>query len=102
MYAVFASGGKQYRVAPGDTVRVERLEGKPGDTVELPHVLLVERDGAVTIGTPTVANAKVVGTVLVQDLAAKVVIFKKKRCKQYRRSGGHRQPFTALRIERIV
>ena len=102
MYAVIRSGGKQYRVAPGQTVRLEELSGEVGAKVQLVDVLLVENDGNVQVGSPLVANAKVEATVLEQDRAKKILIFKKKRKKQYRRTAGHRQNFTAVRIDNII
>ena len=102
MYAVIRSGGKQYRVAPGQTIRLEELSGEVGAKVQLVDVLLVENDGNVQVGSPLVANAKVEATVLEQDRAKKILIFKKKRKKQYRRTAGHRQNFTAVRIDNII
>jgi large subunit ribosomal protein L21 len=101
MYAVISTGGKQYRVSPGQTIRVEKLAAEAGETVELDQVLLINRDGQLEVGTPTVAEARVTGLVVDQGRARKVLIFKKKRRKQYRRTRGHRQAYTALRIERI-
>jgi large subunit ribosomal protein L21 len=102
MYAVIRSGGKQYRVAPGQTVRLETLAGDVGAKVELGEVLLVENEGNVQVGTPLVTNAKVEATVLEQDRAKKILVFKKKRKKQYRRTKGHRQDYTAVRIDNII
>ena len=102
MYAVIRSGGKQYRVAPGQTIRLEELSGEVGAKVQLVDVLLVENDGNVQVGSPLIANAKVEATVLEQDRAKKILIFKKKRKKQYRRTAGHRQNFTAVRIDNII
>jgi large subunit ribosomal protein L21 len=100
MYAVIRSGGKQYRVAPGQTVRLEKVSGDPGSKVELGNVILVE-DGGVKTGEP-VAKAKIEATILETDRADKIIVFKKKRKKQYRRTRGHRQSFTAVRIDKIV
>ena len=102
MYAVIKSGGKQYRVTPGQTLRLERLDGEPGSTIQLGQVLLVENDGKFQAGSPLLANAKVEATVLEQDRAKKIIVFKKKRKKQYRRTNGHRQSFTAVRIDSIT
>ena len=102
MYAVLATGGKQYRVSPGDTIRVEKLDAEPGELVELTDVRLVSNEAELLIGTPRVPNARVVGLVLQHGLARKILVFKKKRRKQYRRTQGHRQSYTALRIERIA
>jgi large subunit ribosomal protein L21 len=102
MYAVIRSGGKQYRVAPGETIRLNRLPGEIGARIELGAVLLVENDGNVNVGSPLIANAKVEATVLEQDRAKKILVFKKKRKKQYRRTRGHRQDYTAVRIDNII
>lgn len=100
MYAVIQTGGKQYRVAEGDTVRVEKLVGDVGDTVTFDHVLLVGGD-AVKIGKPHVAGAKVEAKIVAQARAPKIIIFKFRRRKNYRRKTGHRQPLTALHITSI-
>jgi large subunit ribosomal protein L21 len=100
MYAVIKSGGKQYRVKAGQTVRLEKLSGEKGSKVELGNVLMVEDGGNVQTGAP-LPNAKVEATILETDRADKIIIFKKKRKKQYRRTRGHRQSFTAVRIEKI-
>ena len=102
MYAVIRSGGKQYRVAPGQTIRLETRAGEVGAKVELADVLLVENEGNVQVGSPLIANAKVQATVLEHDRAKKILVFKKKRKKQYRRTQGHRQDFTAVRIDNII
>jgi large subunit ribosomal protein L21 len=102
MYAVIRSGGKQYRVAPGQMIRLEKLVGEIGERVEFGDVLLVENDGAVQVGSPTVANAKIEATVVEQDRAKKIIVFKKKRKKQFRRTNGHRQGYTAVRIDNII
>lgn len=101
MYAVIKTGGKQYRVAQGDKVRVEKLPGNVGDKVTLGEVLLLGGD-AVKIGRPTVAGAKVEAKIVAQDRDKKVIVFKFRRRKNYRRKNGHRQPFTALEITGIV
>jgi large subunit ribosomal protein L21 len=102
MYAVIRSGGKQYRVTPGQTIRLERMAGDVGAKVQLGDVLLVENEGNVNVGTPLVANAKIEATVLEHDRSKKTRIFKKKRKKQYRRTQGHRQNYTTVRIENII
>jgi large subunit ribosomal protein L21 len=102
MYAVIKSGGKQYRVAPGQTIRLEKVAGELGAKIELGEVLLVENDGNVQIGSPLVANAKIQATVVENDRAKKILVFKKKRKKQYRRTQGHRQDYTAIRIDNII
>jgi large subunit ribosomal protein L21 len=100
MYAVIQTGGKQYRVAQGDTVRVEKLEGKIGDTVTFDKVLLVGGD-AIKVGKPLVQGAKVEAKIVAQTRAPKIIIFKFRRRKNYRRKQGHRQPLTALQITSI-
>ena len=100
MYAVIKTGGKQYRVAQGDKLHVEKLPGAVGDTVALNEVLLVGGD-AIKIGTPLVAGAKVEAKIVAQDRDKKIIIFKFRRRKNYRRKSGHRQPFTALEITSI-
>ena len=103
MYAIIQTGGKQYRVAPGDVLRVERLPGERGDAVQLDQVLLVSDDlGSVRVGTPLVANARVKGQIVRQGRAKKVLVFKKKRRKGYKRTQGHRQYFTAVQIQEII
>jgi large subunit ribosomal protein L21 len=101
MYAVVRTGGKQLRVAPGDAVRVEKLEGAVGDRVELDEVLLVAGDGEAKIGKPLVAGAKVVGVITAQGRGEKITIFKMKRRKGYRRKAGHRQYYTEVRVDEI-
>jgi large subunit ribosomal protein L21 len=102
MYAVIRSGGKQYRVAPGQTIRLEKLAGDVGSKLEIKDVLLVENDGNLQLGTPVIANVTVEGTVVEQDRRKKIIVFKKKRKKQYRRTQGHRQDYTAVRIDKIT
>jgi large subunit ribosomal protein L21 len=121
MYAVFKTGGKQYRVQKGERLRVEKLPGNVGDAVTFDQVLLVahKSDGAadglpgadasttaagdlIKLGKPLVGGAKVEAKIVAQDLAPKLVIFKFRRRKNYRRKRGHRQPFTALEITNIV
>ncbi len=100
MYAVIKTGGKQYKVAQGDKLRVEKLPGNVGDTVTFDEVLLVGGDN-LKIGTPTVKGAKVEAKVIAQDRAKKIIVFKFRRRKNYRRKTGHRQPFTALEITSV-
>jgi len=100
MYAVIKSGGKQDRVKAGQTVRLEKLSGEKGSKIELGDVLMVEDGGNVQTGNP-LSNAKIEATILETDRADKIIVFKKKRKKQYRRTNGHRQSFTAVRIEKI-
>ncbi len=101
MYAIVKTGGKQYQVASGDRLRVEKLEGNVGDTVELTDVLMVVDGDKTEIGRPVVENAKVVATIAEQGKAKKVIIFKKKRRKGYRLRKGHRQFYTAIQIQEI-
>ena len=101
MYAIFRSGGKQYKVSPGDVVRVERVTGDPGATVEFNHVFAVRKE-KLTVGSPLVENAKVQATILRNDRAPKVRVLKYKRKKQYRRTLGHRQAFSEVLIKDIV
>jgi large subunit ribosomal protein L21 len=101
MYAIVRTGGKQYQVASGDQLRVEKLNGNVGDTIELDDVLMVVDEGNVTIGQPVVENAKVVATIAEQGRAKKVIVFKKKRRKGYRLKNGHRQSYTAIKINEI-
>jgi large subunit ribosomal protein L21 len=97
-YAVVRTGGKQYRVYPGDLIRVEAIPAEPGSTVELPEVLLACAEGSVRIGTPLVAGVKVTAKVVEQGKARKILVFKMKRRKNQRRKRGHRQRTTTLRV----
>lgn len=101
MYAVIKTGGKQYRVAPNDVIQVERLDVKPGASVELDQVLMLGGDEP-KFGAPLVAGVKVAATVLEQVRGPKVIIFKKRRRKNSRRRTGHRQDLTVLRITDIA
>ncbi|MGI8853305.1 MAG: 50S ribosomal protein L21 [Methyloceanibacter sp.] len=101
MFAVIRTGGKQYRVAPNDIIEVEKIAGRPGDLVELAEVLLLGGASPKT-GSPTIAGALVAAEVLEQKRGDKVIVFKKKRRKNYRRTKGHRQELTALRITEIL
>jgi large subunit ribosomal protein L21 len=101
MYAIFRTGGKQYKVSPGDVVRVERLPGQPGAGVEFNHVFAVRKKELV-VGTPLVENAVVKATILANDRARKVRVLKYKRKKQYRRTIGHRQNYSEVKIDEIV
>ena len=101
MYAVLTTGGNQYRVQEGDVLFVEKLNAEVDSTVELTEVLAVAKDGEIKVGAPVVEGAKVVAKVLAQGKAKKVVVFKYKRKKDYRRKNGHRQPYTKIVIEKI-
>ena len=102
MYAVIQTGGKQYRAEPGQTLWVEKLAGNAGDKVSFDQVLLVANDGKVAVGKPTVAGAKVSGSIVEQGLGEKLVVFKFRRRKNYVRRNGHRQEYTAVKIDGIV
>ena len=101
MYAIIKTGGKQYRVAEGDVITIEKLEATADETVTFDEVLTVVNDGDVKVGTPLVNGAKVTGTVLEQGKAKKILVFKYKAKANYGRRQGHRQPFTKVRIESI-
>jgi large subunit ribosomal protein L21 len=102
MYAIIRTGGKQYQVAAGDRLRVEKLEGAVGDTVELADVLMVGDGDQVKIGQPVIDGAKVSAQIVEQGKAKKIIVFKKKRRKGYRLKNGHRQLYTALQIKEIL
>jgi large subunit ribosomal protein L21 len=102
MYAVVLTGGKQYRVQEGDVLFVERLDAEVDSTVELEDILAVSKEnGELVIGKPVVEGAKVVAKVLEQGKAKKVIVFKYKAKKDYRRKQGHRQPYTKIVVEKI-
>lgn len=101
MFAVVETGGKQYRVSPGEELRIERLDGSKGDTVTFDRVLLVGGEGEARVGTPIVDGAKVTGSVIHQGRHKKIVVFKYKKRKRYRVKTGHRQPYTLVRINTI-
>lgn len=102
MYAIIQTGGKQYKVEEGTTLQVERLDVDRGGKVELTDVLLVKTADQVFTGNPLVTNAKVEATVLENGKDRKIIVFKTKRRKHYRRKKGHRQLFSKLRIEKII
>jgi large subunit ribosomal protein L21 len=101
MFAVIKTGGKQYRVAENDVIRVERLDGEAGASVTLDQVLMVGEGDSVTVGTPTVDGASVAAEVVEQGRGPKIIVFKKKRRQNYRRKKGHRQDLTTLKITGI-
>ena len=101
MYAIFRTGGKQYKVSPGDIIKVEQLPGEPGSEVEFNHVFAVRKE-SLTLGSPLVDNAKVTATIVRSARAPKIRVLKYKRKKQYRRTLGHRQPYSEVRINDII
>jgi large subunit ribosomal protein L21 len=102
MYAVVETGGKQYKVSPGDTIEVDRLPDKPGEPMEFERVLFYSDGGDVRCGTPTLGDVRVIGSVVTHKRGAKIVVQTYKRRKGYRRKKGHRQELTEVRISRIV
>lgn len=100
MYAIIATGGKQYKVAEGDIIRVEKLNAAENDTVTFDQVLAVN-NGELVVGTPVVANATVSATVLGEGKAKKVIVYRYKRKSGYHKKNGHRQPFTQVKIDKI-
>ncbi|ADL07529.1 50S ribosomal protein L21 [Thermosediminibacter oceani] len=102
MYAVIETGGKQYRVSQGDVIRVEKLNAAEGETIELDRVLAVSDGDKLLVGQPVLENAKVTATVLKHGKGKKIIVFKYKPKKNYRRKKGHRQPYTEIRIESIL
>ncbi|NLY78024.1 MAG: 50S ribosomal protein L21 [Tissierellia bacterium] len=102
MYAVIETGGKQYRVQEGDVIFVEKIDTEEGQTVDLSKVLLISNDGEVKVGKPYVDGAKVEAKVLEHGKGRKVIVFKYKPKKNYKKKQGHRQPYTKLQIEKIV
>jgi len=101
VYAIVKTGGKQYRVAAGEVVRVEKLDGDVGSKVTLGEVLLVSGEAGTTVGAPLVSGASVTGTVVEQGRGEKIRVFKYKKRKHYRRTRGHRQSYTSLRIDAV-
>ena len=102
MFAVLNTGGKQYKVSQGDLIKVEKLESDVGDKVTLSQVLMVGQGEDVEVGSPYVSNSKITGEVVEQGKGDKIIVFKKKRRKGYRRKNGHRQRFTQLKITEIT
>lgn len=102
MYAVIETGGKQYRVAPGDVIRVETLPGEVNSEVEFDRVLALVRDTNELVTGNELSQARVRGTIVEQDRAGKVLVFKFKRKKQYKRTIGHRQNYTQVRVSEIL
>jgi len=101
MYAVVKTGGKEYRVSKGDLIRVEKLEGKVGDQVELKDVLMVSKEGETRVGTPHLSDIVIKGEIVQESKGKKVLTYKMKRRKNYRRFKGHRQIYTYLKVNDI-
>jgi len=101
MFAVIKTGGKQYRVATDDVIKIERIAGEAGDTVAFDNVLMLASEGNTTVGAPLVDGAKVTGELVEQARGEKIIVFKKKRRKNYRRTNGHRQELSIVRITDI-
>jgi large subunit ribosomal protein L21 len=101
MYAILATGGKQYRVQEGDILFVEKLVADVDSQIEFTDVLAVSKDGKLTVGSPLVEGAKVTASVVKHGKAKKIIVFKYKRKKDYRKKQGHRQPYTQIKIEKI-
>ena len=102
MYAIVSSGGKQYKIREGDTLRVEKINGEIGSEILFDQVLMVSDGENVTIGKPTLENVEVRGHVVEQGKARKIIVFKYKRRKRYRRKQGHRQQYTGVKIDKIA
>jgi large subunit ribosomal protein L21 len=101
MYAIIATGGKQYKVAEGDILKIEKLGLEAGESVTFDQVLMVSKDGNVSVGSPVVANATVSASVVEEGKNKKIIIYKYKAKKGYHKKQGHRQPFTKVKIEKI-
>jgi large subunit ribosomal protein L21 len=101
MYAVIKTGGKQYKVSPGDVLRVEKLDGKKGDTVEMKEVLLIADGDKLSVGKPNVASATVTAEVMGDIRGEKILIFKHRRRKGFRKTIGHRQDYTTIKVKEI-
>jgi len=102
MYAVITTGGKQYKVSPGDVVRVESLDAKKGDIVEIKDVYMISDGEKLSVGKPRLENAKVTAEVVDEDRGVKLLIFKHRRRKGFRKTNGHRQNFTAIKVKEII
>lgn len=101
MFAVFKSGGKQFRAEPGSQLRIPTIQAEPGDSITFDEVLLASNDGDVTVGAPLIEGAKVTAEVLRHGRDKKVIVFKRKRRKGYRKKQGHRQGFTEIRVAEV-
>ena len=102
MYAIFETGGKQYKVAEGENCTVEKLQGEAGSEVIFEKVLLIQDGDDVSVGTPYLEGAKISGRILSHGKGKKIIVFKYKSKKNYRKKQGHRQPFTLIKIEKIL
>jgi large subunit ribosomal protein L21 len=102
VYAIVQTGGRQFRVAPDETVRIPRIEAGVGEQLTLDRVLLVQEETGVRLGRPTVQGAKVLAEVVRQGREEKIIVFHKRRRKRYQKRNGHRQPFTEIRVRSIV
>ncbi len=102
MYAVIETGGKQYRVQQGDVLFVEKIDAEAGANISFDKVLLVSKEGNVVVGKPYVDGAKVEATVVEHGKGKKIIVFKYKPKKNYRKKQGHRQPYTKVKIENII
>lgn len=102
MYAVINTGGKQYKVAPGDVVRVETLDAKKGDTIEINEVFMIADGDKVSVGKPMLTAAKVTAEVVGDGRGEKLLIFKHRRRKGFRKTNGHRQNYTAIKVKEII
>ena len=101
-YAIVETGGKQYRVQTGDTIRVESLPGDEGDLVEIADVRMVSQDGAIKVGNPTLPDAKVTAEIVGQGKGKKIIVFKYKAKTRYRKKNGHRQHYTEIKVNDII
>jgi large subunit ribosomal protein L21 len=101
MYAVIMTGGKQYKVAPGEVVRVETLDAKKGDTVEIKDVYMIADGDKISVGKPTLASASVTAEVVEEGRGEKLLVFKHRRRKGFRKTIGHRQNYTAIKVKEI-
>jgi len=102
MYAVITTGGKQYKVSPGDVLRVETLDAKKGDTIELKDVFMIADGDKVSVGRPKLESARVTAEVMGDGRGEKLLIFKHRKRKGYRRTNGHRQNYTAIKVKEII
>jgi large subunit ribosomal protein L21 len=102
MFAVVKTGGKEYRISQGDIIRVEKLKGTIGDQVEIKDVLMVSQEGQIQVGTPYLSHAVIIGEIIQQIKGRKVMTYKMKKRKNYRRFKGHRQTYTYLKVKDIA